>query len=188
MEKEPIIIKGISYDEDFILQESQSDSQAFKPIYEKYFKKIFLFILHRVGDKELTADITQQVFLKALMGLGKFQFRGLPFSAWLYRISINECNDYFRKTKRARQVVIDDEATHSLFEELNHGNTIEELEKLLPDILQKLSANELQIIQLRFFEGRSFKEVGEIMEITETYAKVKTYRILDKIKKQFLKL
>lgn len=82
-------------DEDVLIKRSQSDPEAFKPLYEKYFKKIYLFIFHRTGDKELAGDLSQQVFLKALKGISKFQLRGLPFSAWLYRIAINECTITF---------------------------------------------------------------------------------------------
>ncbi len=85
------------------IRRSQTDPEAFKPLYEKYFKKIFLFVLRRVNEKEIARDITQQIFLKALNSIRKFQLRGLPFSAWLFRIAINECNDYFRKTKKANR-------------------------------------------------------------------------------------
>ncbi len=179
--------KDLDFDEERAIRQAQIDAQAFKPLYEKYFKKIFLFVLHRIGNKELTADITQQVFLKALTNLPKFQFRGLPFSAWLYRISLNECNDYYRKTKRARLVTLDEKAANYLYEELTYDYTLEELENRLPDLLHKLKDLELQLIQLRFFENRSFKEIGDIVEMTEVNAKVKTYRTLEKIKKLFLK-
>jgi RNA polymerase sigma-70 factor, ECF subfamily len=173
-------------DEDILIKRSQSDPEAFKPLYQKYFKKIFLFIFHRTGDKELTGDLTQQVFLKALKSISKFQLRGLPFSAWLYRIAINECNDFFRKSKRSRVVMLDESITENLFEELTADTQIDELTRRLPSILQGLKPADLQLIELRFFEGRSFREIGILLEITETYAKVKTYRALDKMKKLFL--
>lgn len=103
--------------EDELIRNAQHDAQAFKPIYEKYFKRLFLFILHRIGEKELSADLTQQVFLKALGNLARFKIQGAPFSAWLYRIAINECNDYFRKSKNARLVVLQDNHLDLLFEE-----------------------------------------------------------------------
>ena len=124
--------------------------------------------------------------MKALMALGKFQFPGLPFSAWLYRIAINECNEYFRKTKRTRWVVVEESCEEAFYEELTAGNTRDELHKKLPTILQQLAPEHLQLIELRFFEGRSFKEVSNILGITETHAKVKTYRVLKKMKKLFL--
>ncbi len=168
------------------IKRSQTDPEAFKPLYEKYFKKIFLFTLRRVEEKELARDITQQVFLKALNSIRKFQLRGLPFSAWLFRIAINECNDYFRKSKKARLVTIDEQITESLFEEMMADNRMDELKLRLPVILKTLTPDELQLIEFRFFEQRSFREIGLLLDITETYAKVKTYRALDKMKKRFI--
>ncbi len=172
--------------EEKIIIQSQADIEAFKSLYEKYFKRIYLFLFHRTGDRELTSDLTQQVFLKAMKNISKFQPRGLPFSAWLYRIAINECNDFFRKSKRARVVMLDESITENLFEELTADNQIDELTRKLPSILQELKTTDLQLIEFRFFEGRSFSEIGMLLEITETHAKVKTYRALDKMKKLFL--
>lgn len=170
-----------------IIVEAKSNPEAFRPLYEKYFRKIFLFVLHRIGDKALTADLTSQVFLKALLNIKKFDFRGVPFSAWLYRIALNECNDFFRKNSRNRIVTIEDVAVDTLYEELIANSREEDLRERLPLILQQLSVEELQIIELRFFEQRPFKEVADIAGITENYAKVKVYRILEKMKKLFLK-
>lgn len=185
--KENIHHKDELKDEEALIRNSQADPEAFRPLYEKYFKRIFLFVHHRVGDKALTADITSQVFLKALLNLNKFSFRGLPFSAWLFRIALNECNDFFRKNNRYRLVTMEEEMIEHLHEELTSETRLEDLRQQLPSILQKLSESELQIIELRFFEQRPFKEVGEILGITETYAKVRVYRILEKMKKLFLK-
>ena len=179
--------RDLSQSEEFLIKSSQSDPEAFRPLYEKYFKRIFLFVLHRVEDKSLAADITSQVFLKALLHIKKFTFRGLPFSAWLFRIALNECNDYFRKNKRYRIVTIEDVSVDHLYEELTNNTREEDLRLQLPRILQKLSTAELQLIELRFFEQRPFKEVADIIGITETYAKVKVYRVLQKMKKLFLK-
>jgi RNA polymerase sigma-70 factor, ECF subfamily len=176
-----------SQDEKHLILRSQTDPEAFRPLYEKYFKRIFLFVLHRVGDKSLAADVTSQVFLKALVHIKRFKFRGLPFSSWLFRIALNECNDYFRKTSRYRIVRLEDAAVEHLYEELTHATREEDLRQQLPAILQKLSAEELQLIELRFFEQRPFREVAEIIGITETYAKVRVYRIVQKMKKLFLK-
>ena len=167
---------------------AKKDPAAFKPLYEKYFKRIFLFVYHRIEDRNLTSDLTAQVFLKALTRIDQFNERGLPFSSWLYRIAINECNDFFRKNKRARVVYVEEPAFNQLFEEMFPDNPREELEKKLHVVLGKLKPEELQIIELRFFEDMPFKMVAEVLNITETYAKVRTYRTLDKMKKIFLKM
>ncbi len=170
-----------------LIRAAATDPGAFRPLYEGYFKRIFLFVLHRVGEREVAADITQQVFLNALTHIGRFQFRGLPFSAWLFRIAINQCHDYFRKTKRTRTVVLEEASLENLHDELTADQTREEWEKHLPRLLEQLKSEELNLVELRFFEGRPFKEIGEILGITETYAKVRTYRLLEKMKKMYLK-
>ena len=186
---EPVISTPVTdLSEREIIGLAQQEPTAFKPLYEKYFKRIFLFIYHRTEDRELTSDLTAQVFLKAMQKIHQFKERGLPFSSWLYRIAINECNDFFRKNKRTRVVYVEEPAFHQLFEEMFPDDPREELEKKLHAVLQKLKPEELQIIELRFFEDMPFKMVAEVMNITETYAKVRTYRTLEKMKQIFLKM
>jgi RNA polymerase sigma-70 factor (ECF subfamily) len=134
----------------------------------------------------LTADITSQVFLKAMTNLGKYRHQGVPFSAWLYRIALNECFDFFRKSKRERFVSIEDDGLGELHEQLTADTATEDLIAKLPAILEKLREEELYILELRFFERRPFKELGDILGISETYAKVKVYRALEKARKLFL--
>jgi RNA polymerase sigma-70 factor (ECF subfamily) len=172
--------------EDKVIKEAMTNPDAFRPLYEAYFKKVYLFVLHRVGDKDLSGDLTQQIFLSALTHLERYQFRGFPFSAWLFRIAINQCNDFFRKSKRNRVVVLEETSVENLYVELTADQTLEEWERQLPTILEKLEPDELYVIELRFFEARPFKEIADIIGITENNAKVRTYRILEKMKKLFL--
>lgn len=178
--------KQVAQDEE-IVRIAKSDPAAFRPLYEKYFKPIYVFVLHRTTDKAISADITSQVFLKALISLDKYEFRGLPFSSWLYRIAVNECNSFFRKNKNVRTVILEDQHAEHVYEEMFGENSVEELRQRLPSILQSLKPIELELIELRFLDGRPFKEVGEILDISETHAKTKTYRTLDKMKKLFLR-
>ena len=187
MLKEDIHRDKLLTEEESIIEKSRLDPLYFKPLYESYFKRIFLFVHRRVGNKEITADLTSQIFLKALTNIKKYESRGLPFSAWLFRIALNECSNFFRKTKRDRWVSLDSATVGDLYEDLTADHNAEELLARLPALLQKLSADDLQVIELRYFEQRPFKEVGEILGITETHAKVRVYRILDKMKKMFLR-
>jgi RNA polymerase sigma-70 factor (ECF subfamily) len=173
--------------EEGLIKKAQANPSAFQELYEQYYKAIFLFVLHRIGQKETTADVVSQVFLKALLNIGRFKFKGLPFSAWLYRIAVNECNDFFRRTKRERLVVLEDSSVNVLYDEMFGEEVMEDLKRRLPLILERLTPDELEIIELRFLESRPFKEVAEILNITENYAKVRTYRILDKMKSIFIK-
>ena len=172
-------------DELQLIEEAQQKAASFKPLYDRYYKPIFLFVLYRVGDKDLCADITSQVFLKALQNLKRYQFRNLPFSAWLYRIAINEINDYFRHQARQRFVSVDEVHAQALHSELMEDFSLDYFQDRLEDMLQQLEPDELHVIELRFFEERPFKEVAIILNISEVYAKAKTYRILNKLRKYF---
>jgi RNA polymerase sigma-70 factor, ECF subfamily len=185
-EKELSTPDRLKVTEDDAIRRSFTDPSAFKPLYEKYFKRIFLFVFHRVGEKEIAADITQQIFMNALANIGKYQFRGLPFSSWLFRIAVNQCHDFFRKSKKMRMVVLEETRVHELYEELTAEHSWDEWERKLPAVLEQLDADDLQLIELRYFEQRPFKEVSEILGLTESNTKVRTYRILDKMKKIFL--
>ncbi|MCB9194804.1 MAG: sigma-70 family RNA polymerase sigma factor [Flavobacteriales bacterium] len=164
-----------------IIESSKKDPKCFKPIYDKYFGQIMQFIYNRIDDKELAADLTQQVFLKALKGLNKYEFIGLPFSSFLYRIASNELNEAFRKNSKLMTINLSDSIVTTLHEELPDEDLKEKIQKL-KEVLKQLAEAEFRLLELRFFEDRPFKEIGEILEITENNAKVKTYRALEKLK------
>lgn len=172
--------ESLSQDKDLV-ERAKKDPEAFRPLYEKYFKQIFLFIHNKVGDKEITGDLCSQVFLKAMTHLHSYVHKSLPFSAWLYRIAVNETMAYFRKTQKTRHVLIDEKMLNQLYEEVEKPD-IERFKGDLSKAIEKLSLDEVQLIELRFFEEKSFKEIGFIFNITENNAKVKLYRLLDKIR------
>lgn len=165
------------------IRQAKMDAQAFRPLYEKYYKPIFLFLLRRTGDKTLTADLAAQVFLRALIGIGKYEFRGVPFSSWLYRIANNECNSFFRRSRRIPVVVIEDIHATKICEEIMADDWAEDVREALPAVFRKLRPRELQLIQLRFLDARAFREVAEILNISESHARVQTYRVLEKMRK-----
>lgn len=180
--KESYKEQGPPADQEMIVR-AQKDPKAFEKIYELYFEQIFRFILKRVNDKETTADITQQVFLKALLNINNYIHKGLPYTAYLYRIAINECNAFFRDNSKTRFVVMDDELSDELMVEIESEDLVNERSEKLKEVFQQLKIDEIQLLELRFFEKNSFKEVGFVLSITENLAKVKTYRLLGKIKK-----
>ncbi|MBL0330163.1 MAG: sigma-70 family RNA polymerase sigma factor [Bacteroidetes bacterium] len=161
---------------------AKENSARFGVLYDKYYKSIFVFIYRRTEDEELTADITSQVFLKALINLKQYEYKGVPFSAWLFRIAFNEINMYFRKNNANRVVSLDQNGILQIAQETDLEENAEGIKQMM-SALKGLEENEVQLIELRFFEKRSFAEVGAIIGITENNAKVKVYRILDKLKK-----
>jgi RNA polymerase sigma-70 factor (ECF subfamily) len=169
--------------EEKIVEASRSDPTQFRVLYEKYYRAVYLFIYHKVDGKELAADLTSQTFLKALQHINRYEYRQLPFSAWLYRIATNETMQFFRKNKKIRKVMIDD----TLLSELQEPEVLPDLDKLkmkLVNAIDTLKLDEVQLIELRFYEKKSFKEIGYILDITENNAKVKTYRLVEKLRKK----
>lgn len=165
-----------------VVEAAKKDPARFAALYDKYYEQIFRFIYQRVDDKEAAFDATQQTFLKALNNLYKYEFRGVPFASWLYRIASSEVNNLFRMQKAQRTVNIESANIFTIIEEIEESR-IDEYHDKIVSIISRLPEAELQLIEMRFFEKRSFREIGEILDMTENNAKVKTYRILDKLKK-----
>jgi RNA polymerase sigma-70 factor (ECF subfamily) len=165
------------------VEAAKKDPAKFAVLYDKYYEQIFRYIYQRVDDKEEAFDATQQVFVKALENLYKYEFRGVPFASWLYRIAYSEINNLFRAQKVQRAVNIDSVGVYKIMEEIQETKIDEYHDRIVGIISEQLEEDELQLIEMRFFEKRSFKEIGEILDITENNAKVKTYRILERLKK-----
>lgn len=172
--------EAISREEDQ-LRLAMKRSEAFAPIYEKYFLQIYRFVLQRVGDEDTTGDVTSQVFAKALFKLKDYKFKGLPFSAWLYRVAQNEVGMFFRQQNAQRVVNVTTESLGDMMEEMEEDNHEERLQQVMV-AMKKMEVEEVELIQMRFFEKRSFKEMGDILDITETNARVKTHRVIQKIR------
>jgi RNA polymerase sigma-70 factor (ECF subfamily) len=174
--------------EDEIISEQEQVTAAkinpekFEPLYNSYYEPVFRFVYQRLDSKDTAFDITQQVFLKALLNLKKYEYRGLPFSSWLYRIALNELNQLFRKNKNERALNVDIESAAELGVEMEEESSEEKI-KVITRAVSLLPEGEMQLVEMRFFEKRSFKEIGEVLNITENNAKVRLYRVLDKLKK-----
>lgn len=166
-----------------LIQAAQADPTLFRPLYNQYYEPIFRFIFRRTADEARTADICSQVFLKAMQRLPGYEFKGVPFSAWLYRIASNEVAQHFRNRQKNRVVSIEDSSFSDMIEEIDELPN-EQIRTQLLQALDQLKETDLQLIELRFFEQRPFKEIADILGITESNAKVKTYRILERLKKK----
>ena len=170
-----------------VIRAAQKDPAMFRPLYDEYFERIFRFVYRRTSSENLSSDICSQVFLKAIQQIGKYQFKGVPFSAWLYRIASNEIAQFFRNTQKNRVISLETSHLKNLIDEIDSGQK-ESYQNALIQALDELKESDVQLVEMRFFEGRPFKEIAEIIGITESNAKVKTYRILEKLKKIILRI
>ncbi len=170
-----------------IIEYAKTNPKYFGILYEKYFSAIFKFTYKRLASKEEAADITSVVFLKAMQHISSYKDTGFPFSSWLYRIATNELNMMFRKNKTQRIVSVHDMDLFSLIKQMGVHITEDEIEReeiieKILQYLQELDEADLFLIEMRFFENKSFKEICDILNISEGNAKMKVYRILDKIR------
>lgn len=170
------------------VQSAQQEPAMFRPLYDRYYEPVFRFLYNRSQDEELAADLCAQVFLKALQRLGDYTFQGVPFSAWLFRIASNEIAQHYRQSQKSRVVSMEEGNLFDLADETEEEDRSEERRKVLLQAMQTLKAPDIVLIEMRFFEQRSFRDIADIMGITESNAKVKTYRILERLKGAMVKI
>lgn len=175
----------LTAEQEFIqIKKAQEDISFFEPLYNKYYLPIFHFLSKRTFNKELAGELTSVVFLKALENIKSYKFQGLPFASWLYRIAINTLNDKYRKNAAFRVIDVTSGQLESIANELETGEK-EELEDRMEQmqyILTELEEEEIMMIEMRYFEKRRFKEIAEILNVSEESARVKSHRIMLKMK------
>lgn len=163
------------------ISKAKINPKDFGPLYQLHFEAIFRFVYHRLNEKQTAKDITQQVFVKALVNLKNFQFKGYSIKSWLFKIAVNELNDFYGKVQSERCLNIDTVGLSEILLEIGENDEVEKDETLFK-ALKKLKEDQLILIEMRYFEKRSFAEIGEILSITENNAKVKLYRVIDFMK------
>ena len=174
--------KVLSEDE-VLVKNAQENIQEFEKLYDLNYEKIFRYVYQRTATKQDAKDVTSQVFLKAMIKINQFKFMGFPFSSWLYRIAKSETYQFLKDKNKMPTMNLENSQLENLSEEISENETVLSSENLIP-ILEKLKDSEIQLIEMRFFEQRSFKEIGEILNISENNAKVKTHRIIKSIRQK----
>lgn len=169
------------------VQAAQKEPAKFRVLYSRYYEPIFRFVYKRTADESRAGDICSQVFMKAMQKLHKYTFKGVPFSAWLFRIASNEVAQYYRKNAKNRVVALEERTAANLEDEFEDKGELNINISVLKEVIQDLKPKEVEILELRFFEKRPFKEIADILDITENNAKVRMYRLLQKMKKRFVK-
>lgn len=168
------------------IEATKVDPRQFGKLYQKYYTDIFRYIWKRVGEEELAATLVSNVFVKALQAIHKYVYKGVPFSAWLYQIARNEINLHHRSSQKNRTVTMETYQLREVVTEMDEDDSEENMQQLLKG-LEQLLPEELELLEMRYFEKRSFNEVSEILQIKEGTAKVKMHRIIQKLKDLILK-
>jgi RNA polymerase sigma-70 factor (ECF subfamily) len=174
-----------------LVETARTDINAFGQLYDEYYSRIFSYILKRVAGIDPAQDITSEVFFKALKSLHKFHWKGVPFSAWLYRIANNEIANHFRRNGH-RQLELD-----TVTNSVDYSETSPEDETLaaeaelkkhedflaLHESITRLAVRYQEVIVMRYFENKRVREIAEILGKREGTVKSLLHRGLEKLRK-----
>jgi RNA polymerase sigma-70 factor, ECF subfamily len=170
-------------DDRLLVAAAQADPSKFDALYERNFERVYLFIVSRVHDRATAEDLTSEVFHKALANLPTYEWRGTPFSAWLFRIASNAIADQYKRANREQPAgdlqdppASSDIASSELELVEQHAFFLRLVEKL-PDIQRR-------VVYERFVEDRSIKEIARRLSKTEGAIKQLQFRALQTLREQ----
>ena len=152
-----------------LIAAARSDPSRFAELYENYFERVYAYVVRRVASRQEAEDVTSDVFHQALANIGKFEWRGAPFSAWLLRIAANATADRWRKQAR-EQGNPGKEAS----EEFDFESSAQQAR--LFQWVRELPAEQRLVIEMRFAEEKSIREIAHAIGKTEGAVKQLQFR------------
>jgi RNA polymerase sigma-70 factor, ECF subfamily len=161
-------------DIDLIMQVRAGNQAAFGQLYERYAAAIYRYIYFRVGEVELAEDLRSEVFMRVFEDLDRYEDRGWPLSAWLYRIAHDRTIDSVRRRKIRTHVPLDHWEGMTDGPEVTLANKMDREELL--QLLEKLTDEQRQVIRLRFMADMSIQEVAEHIGRSEGAVKALQHR------------
>ena len=142
-------------EERLLIEAAQRDPARFAALYQANFCRVWAYVVRRVHDRHEAEDLTSEVFQQALAHLARFEWRGVPFSAWLYRIARNAIADRAKRALRERGAPADDPA-----EDPEPGlERADELGRLYERV-RSLPADQRRVIEMRFTDGKTIREIA----------------------------
>lgn len=143
--------------EELLIAAAQKDPRRFADLYEENFERLYAYVARRVPHRSDAEDLTSEVFHHALANLKEFEWRGAPFAAWLYRIASNAIADRWRRAAREQPAPAGDDPP----DDTRHSNPeVIEWNARLCRLVAQLPEDQRRVIQMRFAEGRSIREIA----------------------------
>ncbi|MGQ9493241.1 MAG: sigma-70 family RNA polymerase sigma factor [Anaerolineae bacterium] len=175
-------------EERLLIERAQNDPQAFADLYQMYVDRVYNYIYQRTGNHPDAEDLTARTFLKALVHLEHYQFKGIPFSAWLYRIAHNAVANWYRDRHRHPVVSLDALVGCSKDEERpEEAMQSEEERRALLDAIRRLPAERQQLLILKFSAGLTNAQIGQVMGRSEGAVKSLYHRTLLALRQELQK-
>ena len=165
-------------DERLLIEAAQKDPARFGELYEIHFERVYAYIARRVQDRGETEDLTADVFQQALANLKRFEWRGIPFAAWLFRIAANLITDRWQRSGRE---IADEERVEAAQVSPTEIERVERQATLFR-LVDSLPAEQQRVVVLRFVEQKSIKEVAHEIRKTEGAVKQLQFRALSNLR------
>lgn len=162
-------------EERLLIEAAQKDPRRYGELYEQNFERVYAFIVRRVRNRHEAEDVTAEVFQHALANLSKFEWRGVPFAVWLFRIAANAIADRWKKL--SREAI--DRATDDL--DQPHWPDIERRVSLFK-LVNDLPADQRSVILKRFIEEKSIREIAQELQRSEGAVKQLQFRALENLR------
>jgi RNA polymerase sigma-70 factor, ECF subfamily len=163
-----------------MIEAAQRDPACFARLYEDNFERVHAFIIRRVHDRDQAQDLTADVFHSALKNLARFEWRGTPFAAWLYRIAANAVADHGKRASRLevielREIPEPDPSNDTDIAEVEHRARLFRL-------VEKLPGDQRRVITMRFAHQKSIAEIAREMRRSEGAIKQLQFRGLQSLR------
>jgi RNA polymerase sigma-70 factor (ECF subfamily) len=172
-------------DESALVERAKTDQIAFGELYERYVKRIYNYIYYRTGNHQDAEDLTARVFHRALQHIGSYVDRGVPFSAWLYRIAHNLVVNWHRDRGRRKMVPLDDMVLSPFSSQApEHLAERNEQQEELLQAIGKLPDDRQQLLILKYVDRLSNAQIGQIMGRSEGAIKSLYHRTLIALRDQ----
>ena len=164
-------------DERLLIEAAQRDPRRFAELFQLHANRVYAFIARRVRGRDDVEDLTSEVFHHALKNIKRYEYRGVPFSSWLFKIAANAIAQQGRDTARAREAPLEDAPEPVTDEDA-------ERRAVLFDLLRTLPSDQQKVIGLRYAEQKSLREIAGEMNRSEAAVKQLHYRALENLRQQ----
>ncbi len=164
------------HDDRLQVEAAQRDPSRFADLYEQNFYRVYAYIARRVGDRHQAEDLTADVFCEALAGIRKFEWRGVPFVAWLSGIASRVLADYWRRSGR--------EAGNPAPEPDVAVPAEIERSAMLFQLVDRLPEAQFRVIHMRFVEQKSIREIAHELGRSEGAVKQLQFRAIENLRAQ----
>lgn len=164
-------------EERLLIEAAQRDPTRFAALYEAHFERVYAYVVRRLRNRSDAEDVTAEVFHQALANLRRFEWRGVPIAAWLFRIAANAIADRAKRAARERGQTEPERPAEAALQP-------SEEQAQLYRLVRELPADQRRVIEMRFTEGRTIREVAAALGRSEGAIKQLQFRAVQLLRER----